>query len=90
MDIMTTLVFETAMRSTIKTCVEHYVKGTCKVWFDRKNNCIEVSIIDARDRVFRYEEHGLVEQLCDGLDAYHIGKNAVRAFEQKIFHEFMK
>lgn len=90
MEIITSLVYETAMRSTIKTCVEHYVRGTTKVWFDKSNNLIQISIIDARGRVFRYEESGLVEKLCDGLDAYQIGKNAVRAFENKIFHEFMK
>lgn len=90
MDIMGTLIIETAIKSNIKTCVEHYVRGTCKVWFDKQNNLIVVSIIDKRGCVFRYVEHSLVEKLSDGIDSYQIGKNAVRAFERKIFHEFMK
>lgn len=88
MDIVGTLILDTAMRGTIKTEVEHYVRGFCKVWFDRQNDSIRVSIIDAHDRPWVYEEYGLQEKLSDGLDSYAIAHNAVRAFERKIFKEY--
>lgn len=90
MDIMTNLILETAMRGTIKTEVEHYVRGICKVWFDKRNDSIRVSILDTHDRSWTYEEYGLQEKLSDGLDSYEIAHKAVRAFERKIFKEYFK
>lgn len=90
MDIMTSLIVETAIKGTIKTTVEHYVRGTCKVWFDKYNDSIKVSIIDAHNRPWTYEEYDLQNKLSDGIDSYEIARKAVRAFERKIFKEYFK
>lgn len=88
--MMSTLILETAMRGTIKTTVEHYVRGYCHVRFDKFNDSIKVSIIDAHERPWTYEEYDLQSKLSDGLDSYAIARNAVRAFERKIFKEYFK
>lgn len=90
MDIMTSLIYETAIRSTIKTEVEHYVLGTCKVWFNKRNDSISISILDAHNRPWTYEEYDLQEKLFDGIDSIEIARKAVRAFERKIFKEYFK
>lgn len=90
MDIMTTLVVETAIKANIKTEVEHFVRGVCKVWFDKDNDSIRISIIDTHKRIWVYEEYSLQEKLSDGIDSYQIAHNAVRAFERKIFKEYFK
>lgn len=90
MDIISTMMYETSIRATIKNEVEQYVRGTCKVWLDRQNDSIKVSILDKRNKPWTYEEYNLQEKLSRGVNSLEISHNAVRAYERKIFKEYFK
>lgn len=90
MDIMTSLIYETAIRSTIKNVVERYVVGTCKVRINKRDDSITISIMDANNRPWEYTEYDLQRRLFQGLDATEIAYMAVRRFEYKIRKEYFK
>lgn len=90
MDVISRMIYETTFRGTIVAEVERYCKGKCKCWLDKQNDSFKVSILDVHNRPWQYEEYDLSYKLNNGVSAYSIAHNAIRAYEKKIFREFFK
>lgn len=90
MDVISSMIYEVSFRGTIVAEVERYCKGKCKCWLDKQNDSFKVSILDVHNRPWQYEEYDLSYKLNNGVSAYSIAHNAIRAYEKKIFREFFK
>lgn len=90
MNIITSMIYETNFRATVNAEVERYCKGHCKCWLDKKNDTFKVSILDPHNKPWTYEEYDMCNKMYIGVSAYQIAHNAIRAYENKVFHEFFK
>lgn len=90
MDIINKMIYETSFRGIVANEVQRYCKGTAKCWLDHETDTIKVSILDPHNRPWTYEEYDLSNKLVNVNTAFNIAHNAIRAYEQKLYHEYFK